>query len=198
MRLNIRFLTISQLAELTSLARETVRKRLGDLEPVKGEGNTYRYDTHLALPRLYKAPGTKQEIDKAMAEESLLLERARREKIELDVKRMRGEYVSIEETCKAVEKEYSFVRSQLRSLPSKLAKPLSIIMDPHVVQTTIEEAINECLEELVADQKYEEILDEVEWSRASTDSKPEKDAETVSEVESSGVGGHISVSEPGE
>lgn len=195
MRLNIRFLTLSQLAELTSLARETVRKRLGDLEPVKGEGNAYRYDTHLALPRLYKAPASKQEIDKAMAEESLLLERARREKIELDVKRMRGEYVSIEETCKAVEKEFSFVRSQLRSLPSKLAKPLSIMMDPHMVQSAIEEAINECLEELVADQKYEEVLNELEQSRAAIDSKQEENSETVPEIESSGVGGSVQIPE---
>lgn len=195
--MSIRYMTIYMMSDLTGIDRRTIKKRIEGLVGQKGAKNGFYYDMHEALPLIYHPQGTKLDINRSMANESLLHERAKRERMELDVKRIRGEYISIEEVCKSVEKEYSFVRSQLRALPSKLAKPLSIMMNPHDVQKTIEESVNECLEELVSDKQYEALKNEIDESRIQIDPESKKDDAANSSVEPSGVGGSIQISEPG-
>jgi phage terminase Nu1 subunit (DNA packaging protein) len=152
-----RYLSKSQLSELTGFDRRTVRERLADLQPsIRPEGANgkgHYYDTREALPLLYKA-ATSNDVSKQLNEESLRYERGRADRIEIEVAKLRGELVGIEEVAKTVEKQYTFVRSQLRSIPSKLAKPVTLAPDANVVHKLITDAIDECLTELTADINY--------------------------------------------
>jgi hypothetical protein len=184
-------MTINQLMELTGKSFRTVKKRLEPLNPVREDGRAAFYDTKAALELLYPT------VASELARENLLLERARREKVEIEVGQMRGVLVPIKEVVKNVEREYSFVRSQLRALPSKLAKPLSMTIDPNEVHTRLSEAVDECLTELTADAKYEHDCNQIESARNSVAEVPEADLGTESTIKSSGMGRSVPVSEPG-
>jgi DNA-binding Lrp family transcriptional regulator len=153
--MDLRFLSMSQLAELTGLDRRTVKDRLKDLKAQSGKGRGHYYDTQEALPRLYFPEGSNN-VEEQMAEAQLRKARADAEKAEIDVKVKRGELVAIEEVAEVVGKEYTYVRARILAMPTRLAKPLSMESDPLVVKKLLDEAVTEALEDLAADQKFEE------------------------------------------
>lgn len=159
--MNYRHLTMNHLAELTGMDRRTVKKKLGNLKVHKGDGNGHYYDTLEALPILFSVESG-DSINKQMNEEALRHERAKREKVELQNGKMRGELIPIGEVASVVERQYSVVRATIRTLPSKLAKTLSLISDPHEVHALLSEAVDECLVELTADETYEQQRADIE------------------------------------
>lgn len=189
-------MTINQLMELTGKSFRTVKKKIESLKPVREDGRAGHYSTVDALKLIYATA-----VDKAnseLAKETLLLERARREKLEIEIGKLRGDLVAIDEVVKVVEKEYSFVRSQVRSLPSKLAKPLSMVTDPNEVYTRLSDGVDELLTELTADSKYEHDRQQLaDAARKAIEAKSEADASSITQTESGSMGGSVSVSEPG-
>jgi hypothetical protein len=141
-------MNISQLIELTGLNDRTVRKRLKTLNPVREDGRAKFYDTKEALTLLY--PTVAAELQR----ENLLFERAKRKKAEIEVAKLSGELIPIAVIAREVSKEYSIVRTQVRSLPTKLAKALAITTDPVEVQSRLTKAIDDVLTELSADAIY--------------------------------------------
>jgi phage terminase Nu1 subunit (DNA packaging protein) len=152
--MQLRYLSMSQLAEVTGLDRRTVKARLAKIKPHESKTKLILYDAWLALPSLYKSEVGN--IAEQSALESLRLEKARADKIELEIARVRGGQVPIEDVALVVEKEYSRVRSSLLSIPTKLARDLSQIDDPRKIQIELETVINDCLSELSADRTYRE------------------------------------------
>lgn len=198
--MKLRFLSINQLSELTGKDRRTIKDRLTGLSPHSEDKRGQYFDTHQALERIFEHKKTEGGIQRKLLQEELRIESARAEKIELEVKAMKGELVPIEDVIKSVEREYTFVRSQLRALPSKLAKPLSMTNDPNEVYTRLTEAVDECLTELTSDEKFKTVQQTIQASkemnleteaddtRTASNQQPEGDISTAATVEPGGMG----------
>ncbi len=193
--MKLRYLSINQLYEITGKDRRTIKKRLESLNPHSTDNRGEKYDAHAALELVYQ-PESTQGIDKKLQLEELRNQQQRNEKLELEIGEMRGRLVPIEDVAKAVEKEYTFVRTRFRTIPSKLAKPISMVTDPNQVQIRLQEAVDECLTELTADSKYEEDQRNLESARSETE-EVSSDHETAAEIEPSSVGGLTQILEPG-
>lgn len=178
-------MSINQLMELTGKSFRTIKSRIAKLTPVSEDGRASYYETKDALEAIYQLS--------ELAKENLLLERARREKAEIEVKQLRGEVVSVAEATKTVSKEYSYLRSQFRSIPSKLAKPLSMLADPNEVHVRLSEAIDECLSELQADARFKLEQDRIESLRLIDPDLESDGNDTGATTESSGVGGQAPI-----
>jgi len=92
-----------------------------------------------------------QETEKSIPEYSV--SRAEKEfysaqKIELEVKKTIGEQVEIAKVAEIVERDYSAVRAQMLSIPSRLAQELSLINDANVIRSALQKAIEDALSEL--------------------------------------------------
>ena len=194
--MSLRLLSISQLSEVTGKDRRTITKRLAGVEPHSTEGRAVIYSAPEAIS-LIMASDTVAGLDKKLLQAEVGLEIARQAKMEIEVGKLRGELVSVEDVAKAVEKEYSFVRAQFRSIPSKLAKPLSMVQEPNEVYKQLDEAINDCLAELTVDKKYEQSRQHLESARSAAEAESTVDVSSVPPVEPGGMGGPVQVSEPG-
>ena len=82
-------------------------------------------------------------------QEKALLDRAKREREEINLAKLRGEVVEIEAIANAFQTELVNLRQRLFSLPSKLAKPLAGVDDPAEIQDIIFKSIEEALHETV-------------------------------------------------
>lgn len=82
---------------------------------------------------------------------------AKLKQLELDEKR--GALVKIDDVCIEVEREYSIVRQNIFSLPSKLAKPLSFLTEPKEIQAKILDEINKVMDNLQHDKRSKKTLD---------------------------------------
>jgi hypothetical protein len=175
--MKLRYLSINQLSELTGKDRRTIKKRLADVAVHETTATSIIYDTHLALPVLFGLTDT-ENAEARLQEEKIKFEAARAERTEIEVAKIKGELVSIEEVAKTVELEYTYVRAHLVSIPSKAAKTLSLIDDPALVKARLEEYINEALVELSADN---EMIENVQ--RASNEALKESTSDVEAETE---------------
>ena len=146
--------SINQLSELTQRDRRTITKKLSILEAKPGPANGKYYELKDALPLIFAPDGT-AELDRRLLESQYKYEDHRAEKMRLEVERLKGQLVYVEDVASVVQKEYTYVRSQLLSIPSKVAKSLSVESDPSQVKAILDDAINEVLSELKADVAYE-------------------------------------------
>ncbi len=180
-----RYLSRSQLSDLTGKDRRTISKRLEGLEPHSTDGRADYYDAYKALPMLY-ASDSARGIDKKLLEEQLRYETARADKVSLEVEKRKGELIPFEDVCALLEKEYSAVKAGLLAIPTKLALQLSTVDQPKEVKRHIEDAINEVLTELTADKQFAEIphSGEIQNDELGDESLPEpsEDAETEAEA----------------
>lgn len=83
--------SISELSELTTLDRATVRKRLKEVEAQGGAKNAKTYSLEVALPALIA--GASAEMDEAKLRKT----KAEADQREHDLSVARGEYVSVRE-----------------------------------------------------------------------------------------------------
>jgi phage terminase Nu1 subunit (DNA packaging protein) len=153
-----RYKSISQIAEMTGFDRRTVKDRIQNLVVQKTHGKAQYFDMFEVLPKLYKltSVGDNENIDDEIKVETLRLERAKADKTELEVARIKGEQVPIKDVAKIVESEYTSVRAQLIAIPTKIFHELAIMDDPILIKEKLEDSINEALSELSADQKFNE------------------------------------------
>lgn len=148
-----RYKNISQMAEMFDLDRGTVTKRLKNIKPFKSEAKLKVYDMKEAAKAVLDFQGLP--TDKQLALESYRFEKARADKIELEVREREGLLVPIRDVAKVVGNEYANVRTRLLSIPTRCAKDLSLESDPTAVRDRISEEVNEALAELTADEKFE-------------------------------------------
>lgn len=153
--MSLRYLSMSQLSEVAGIDRRTVKDRLANVKPFKKEGKAIIFDATVALPVLFGYSAGNENVLEQIKEQTLRLEKAKADKIELELEERRGQVVAIEDVAKAVEKEYTYVRSTILSIPSKRAKVLALESDPQVVRSLLEQDINEALSHLQADTNLE-------------------------------------------
>jgi DNA-binding Lrp family transcriptional regulator len=161
--MNLRYMSMSQLAEATGVDRRTVKSRLAELEHVKKDGKAIIYDAHRALPLVLGMAGSSEsQTDKLLKEASLRRESAAADKLEIENAKTRGELVAIEDVTRTVAKEYTYVRASILSMPSKLAKPIAMEDDPSVCMSMMKKEVDEILNHLQADVNLQIEPEEVD------------------------------------
>lgn len=155
-----RLFSISQLSKLTGRDRATISSRLQDMKPTAEDGRAKYYDTQEALPVLYAAESFKG-MQKKIEMVEYEIQKEKLHKVRLENEQQIGKLVPISEVCKTVEREYAFVKAQVKSIPAKLSKMLSMETDPAVINKIITDEINQALSELVSDENYKKHLEEM-------------------------------------
>lgn len=81
-------------------------------------------------------------------QEKALLDRTRRERSEIELRKARGEIVMIEDVCKELEKELIVTRQKLMAMPSKLARALVPMDKPGEIQDLLAAHIADAIKDL--------------------------------------------------
>lgn len=186
--MKLRYLSINQLSQVTGRDRATISKRLESVKPHQESGRAKIYDAHEAIPLIFASEQTKG-INKKIEMVQYEIEKEKLNKLRMDNDAKIGRLVDISEVAKTVEKEYVFVRAQVRSLPARLSKLLSMESDPLVINETLTNEIDEILKELSSDDKYEAKIKELELYEnekllsptVSIDTDEETDTNTATE-----------------
>jgi phage terminase Nu1 subunit (DNA packaging protein) len=172
--------SIRDLIDITKKSDKTIKKKLENVVPVPGPKGAKLYDSAIALNLIYNDVGD-------LSTERAKLTVLQQQLAELKIGELRGELVSITEVQKEVMREYAYVRAQMRSIPSKMAKPLSMVTDPNEIHARIKAAVDESLTELTADTKYEQPKPTSTEINRSEEGGVSSDTDT----ESGGVGGQV-------
>jgi phage terminase Nu1 subunit (DNA packaging protein) len=168
------YVSINQLSILTGRDRATITKKLAVLE-VRQVGRAKMYDAQKALPVIYGlADEDPSQIKERILKEELRERTARADKLETEVAKTRGQLVAIEDVTKEVAKQFTRVRAAILSLPSRLAKPISMETDPNVVKDLLDSAVIETLEHLSAEDELV-ISEDDDDASLTTDVSPEQD-----------------------
>lgn len=149
-------LSISQLADLIGVRRQTLAEKLTALElPFQiGKQNAKTYLVSDVLKKLFRGVTvTGSEPINKLDAEKLLHMAAKREQAELSLQKSKGEVVSIAEVLSTIADEYSLVRGQLQTLGQSLARELAVTNNAEDVAKIIEAKVAEILEALQADAK---------------------------------------------
>lgn len=180
-----RMFSIRDLIDITGKGDKTIKKRLEAIVPTPGSKGAKLYDSREALNAIFAQVGD-------LSTERAKLTVLQQQLTEIKIGELRKELFPVRDISKILDKEYAYLRAQLRSLPSRLAKPLSMISDPNKVDQCLAEAIDECLTELNADAKFQLGL----YTSSSTDVSPNgSSADATSD--SGGVGGQPQIPESG-
>ena len=137
-------LSLSQIENLTGLVYRALKRRLGDLEPVRKDGKTLFYNPRDAFRRILASNS---------AELNPMQERGRLWKTqadlaELDLRERIGELVEAQEAREAVLQYSTLCRNKLMGIPVRAAQSLSGETDIHKIEALLRGAINEALDEL--------------------------------------------------
>jgi phage terminase Nu1 subunit (DNA packaging protein) len=147
-------LSLSELARLAQIDRRTAAKLVEGLKSEDGPKQSQLYYLGDVLERLCAGSRNSKKLIEQIQVEELRIRRAKAETSELDLSKLKGEVVSIEEVATTVEKEYNYIRARLRAVPISLAMQLSYVSTPNECQRLVHDAINEALTDLVADGNY--------------------------------------------
>jgi hypothetical protein len=180
--MDLRFLNISQLGEVTGLDRRTVTDRLKDVTPIKTHGKAIIYDAPAVLPIILGMA----DITALNAKEKLLIEqaqheKAKRERAQIELEQLKKEVVPISDVAKVVGDEYSRVRARLYAIPSRSASDLSESNNPRECQQIVHNEIDEALSELTADKKYQEI-EHVDEPSENTEADSTEESQAITET----------------
>ena len=149
-KLDLSFVSLNQLEQLTGREHRTIKKRLEGIELVDTGGQFKKWPAKIALAKIYDAEREPDEINGN--QQKARLTKAQADMAELELAAMNGHYVKIE----MLETEWASIVSNIRarflSMPSKLAPRLSGISDARLVE---DELINEVYEILGELSKYE-------------------------------------------
>jgi phage terminase Nu1 subunit (DNA packaging protein) len=184
--MSVRYLSKSKLSELTGKDRRTIDKVLSGLKPNSVEGRAQLYDTQLVLPLIFEVESDRS-LDRQLQEEQLRHEKGKADKVELEVRKRKGELVEVEDVAKAWEKVLTAVRAELFSIPVKSAHPLAPGMTPAEVKKHLEDAINEALTTLSVEslKKINEIEEnEKEEENAGEQLREETPAKSAQRIKS--------------
>lgn len=140
----------NQLSELTGFDRRRVSKTLRGVDPVRVDGKTKYYDPREALPLLYhvhtepSAEGVVLNLD----QERAWRERRTREKLEIELRRSRGELVEVRLAAFMLEQIIAACRAHLLALPTKLAPLVLGAKTLRQCKAKLEAGVDEALHEL--------------------------------------------------
>jgi|GEM_PF-1299055 len=161
--------SINWYVEKTGKTHRTIKKKLECLEPIV-EGRSHLYETREALNLLYDA-GQRSTLD--LSHERARLAKHQADKVELEVRALRREFISIDEVVEEMSNILTVARSTLLGLPYRLTPILTYLDQEKEVHAELEKSIHDALSELAGLRKYEEELHEQQTRQATPDEEPD-------------------------
>lgn len=185
--MNLRTLNITQLAEISGVSEKTIKKRIAGVKPFREDGRASWYEGRVVLPLILETSGV---LEKKLLQENLRHEKAKADKVTLDVEKKRNLLVEIEKIAPMIEREYTAVKARLLSMPTRMAHILANITNPVDIKAKLEDAVNEVLTELIADAKFrehklDEVIEHEEVLRDEASSDTTEDSKAKAEVKPS-------------
>lgn len=129
-------ITIARLAELSGLHRDTVRKRCAKLI---GEGRGATVESSEALALLHGSERLDPSAERAM------LDRTRREALEMANAQTRRELISLDDCLKVIDIAATTCREHMMGLPSRFADVFAGETDARTIEETMEAEIRAAL-----------------------------------------------------
>lgn len=141
---------LRELAELTGMGRESIRVRIARaaIEPVKRNGRSCYYPSQACLQVLFGKEGA--EGENSASEERRLLDKVRREEVQLRVDERRGSLIPVSTIGAQLGSIVSAFKVKMRTLPTKLAPMLATAKKPAAAQKIVLDGIDEVLADLAA------------------------------------------------
>lgn len=139
-------ISLSYAADLTGKAHRTV-KRYAEALPIVKEGRSHMVESRDLLPLLFGVQASDGEkLD--LSQERARLAKMQADKAAIELQKLRGEVVDIEEATQEIGEAFAHVRAKLLALPSKMT-PLVYSLSTHAeIQEALRESIYEALDEL--------------------------------------------------
>jgi len=139
-------INIENMTDLTGSTRKTILRRVKDLIPQITKGRGHWYESKEALPLVF---GLGNESKKGSLEvERTRLTSVQAEKIELEIKVIKGQLIPAEHVREVVDTMLSAFRSKMLSLPTKAAHAVLPLADQAEAEDVLREYVNEALQEL--------------------------------------------------
>ena len=139
-------MTTRQLSYLFKVSSNQVVK--WKIKPCAKEGAASLYYLPEVLAFRYGTKGEKLDP----SQEKAHLDNTRRQVVELQLEKLRGDLVEVGDVCKEVEKEYVTVRQRLLAIPPKLANQLVPLDSPSEIQDLLMDACAEALKDLTVER----------------------------------------------
>lgn len=159
------------ISQLLGISPPTLNRYISIGLPVittGGSGVEWDIDPDDAVKWFKRYEKNKQESKstEVVSAENLRQVRARKLEIEIEQKQFdldkeRNLYVRIDKVAQIAERVFSTVRTQLLSIPSKVAPILAGINDPVEVNTILDDYIRECLDEMSQGESNVQSVTEV-------------------------------------
>lgn len=158
-------LSVNQLSELTGKDRRTLKKLLADIDPQEESGTLF-YIPREALPVIYgishaglsalgsAAEDSEDDGDGSMQDrldpirEKALLDRVRRQKIELEIAEERKKLIRIEKVEETWSKMAAAFRAKILALPKKCAPRVCATKETRQIEKILTQECHEALKEL--------------------------------------------------
>ena len=137
--------TVSTLADWTSIERRTIRRRLSSMPPVQTKGRAQYFDSARALAAIYGLG--EDRLDPG--QEKALLDKARREAVNISIDRQVGALVELSEVKAFVDDATMTFRRQLSDVPARISPGLSLKTDDGI-RRVLEHEFRDILEELAS------------------------------------------------
>ena len=134
--------SITGLATELKMSRERIARAVENIEPVREAGKVKYYRMAEAVRALFEVE------DLHPAEERAKLDRARREKVELELAARRGELVEVGDVEEAWSKRVIAVRARMLAMPNTLAPQVAVESNAADCQRILKESVYAALSEL--------------------------------------------------
>ncbi len=139
------FESIATISNLTGMARDTVSRKIRNMEFKEGPRGAKLFNTVDALPKIYISDDPKTlDLQQARA----VLATKQTEKIDLDIELRRGAYLEYDEVLSGVNTVFTAVRAKLLSLPTKAVPRLEIAKSKIEQEKLLLDLVHEALNEL--------------------------------------------------
>lgn len=115
--------TVADMERATKLGFRTIKRRLGELRPVRRQGNEIFFSTREALPLLCAAGKEQDTFD--LTQQRARLAKVQADKIELETKRMTKELVDLGEFSEEFGKYLISLRDALKNMGLVLSEQVA-------------------------------------------------------------------------
>lgn len=142
----LKILTISELEDLTGKNYRTIKKRLGDLEPVRTKGTAKYYNAKEAISLVFTSEEAETQYDLNKERARLAAMQADRNK--LDYMKQVGTLVSSDHVMTGLTNLFAAIRARFLELPVTAAPGLVSLEDPKQIEQNLRTFVHEALEDL--------------------------------------------------
>lgn len=168
--------SISRLASLTGVAKETVRKRCEGLKTKKGPRRAILLESKEALPRILQV---KQggEVEAIFDNQLERLNKYRADHEALKVAELEGKLVRVDAAVATWQYLLTALRAKLLSMPSRLAVQIATMTEAVECQDLIESVVHEALGELSETGLPDDIAERLAEGPGGVEASAEADSQ---------------------